>query len=359
MSNQQPPPGGNWPQQPGNPGGQPGQPGQPGGQQWPGQGGGQPGGQPWPGQGGYPPQQPGNAPWPQQGQQPGGPGQQPGYPQQGGYGGGFQGGGYGGPPGGPGGPGAPGGGGSNKKPLLIGIAVLAVLAIVAGVTTFLVTRGGDDDNDAKDDESSQTTSPSPSDESSAPTSASTTGEPSDPATTEPTESTGAAVEIPTPGETFTPEDSFDLSNVCNGQQSTNAAAWDPSDPRIFAYEELDWLDYDFFPAFVGYGEDWGVDTDKFKEANLVSCLKRVDGSEEKVKTCRIKDSGDRYDVDVYTSDWVMYFLEAGTAEQVGEPVELTSKFEDCPTYATEGEDYYQSVGFIDTTAAINTFVSSL
>ena len=74
---------------------------------------------------------------------------QPGYPQQG-YGGPQGPGGPGGPGGpwgpGPGGPEGPHGSGGNKRGLLIGGAVLAVLLVIGGIAGAVALTGGDDDS---------------------------------------------------------------------------------------------------------------------------------------------------------------------------------------------------------------------
>ena len=289
------------------------------------------------------PQGPYGAP---QGQPPYG---QPGYPQQG-YGGPQGPGGPGGPwgpgPGGPGGPGGPDGPRGNKRGLLIGGAVLAVLLVIGGIASAVALTGDDDDPDSASAGTSESADPTDS--------ASTVTPPTDSTPTEETESPDPA---PTgSGEPFDAEYNSDVGDVCSGAAMTNAAAYYPSNLKIMPFRNrVDDAEY-WTSDSSGYGEAWKVEYDDFEDVNVVACMKA--GEKGQGIKCQAENSKNKkIDYTYVPVDYTLTFVQAQTGEVIGEGDPLPSSETDCPYVAfIDDEGYsYTTPEEDDVVAAVKAF----
>ena len=142
--------------------------------------------------------------------------------------------------------------------------MLAVLLVIGGIAGAVALTGGDDDSGSASGGTSETADPSET--ASGPTES--------PTEATPTEETESADPAPTgSGEPFTAEYNFDVEKVCNGGAMTNAAAYDPSKPKIMGfYNKVDdperWIG-----DSSGYGQPWQVEYDDYKEVSVVACMK--------------------------------------------------------------------------------------
>ena len=289
---------------------------------------------------------------PPQGQPPYGGNQgRPGYPQQG-YGGPQGPGGPGGPggpwgpgPGGPGGPQGPGGPGGNKRGLLIGGAVLAVLLVVGGIAGAVALSGGDDDSDSASGGTSETADPSV-----------TASRVEPPTESTPTEETETADPAPTgSGEPFTAEYNFDVEQVCTGGAMTNAAAYDPAKPRIMGFYNKPSDAESWIGDSSGYGQPWQVEYDDYEEVSVVACMKVAE--EGKGIACQSENSkGKKIDYTYVPVDYTLTFVEARTGEVLGEGDALPADDADCPFIAfIEDGKAYSSPDDDQVTEAVNAF----
>lgn len=278
---------------------------------------GQPGGQPPYGQPGY--GQPGYGP----------PGGAPGYGPPGGGPGGYGPpggpGGYGGPggPGGYGGPGGPNGPGgprkpTDKKPLLIAGAALLVLLIVGGIG-LAVVLGGDDESDttASDPETtSQTEEPSPSEEESAA------------GGSDAEESPSADPDLPS----FEAEDAYEMGQVCEEEFMRNASEYDAADPRVAPFSAIateEGADVEYSSEYAGYGEQWGIDADRFEETSVIMCMTGAPAGE--ASTCEGTDIDDKaVDYQFQGVEYAVTFVEAATGAVLAEGDPIETDASTCP-----------------------------
>ena len=124
---------------------------------------------------------------------------------------------------------------------------------------------------------------------------------------------------------------------------TNASPYDPSAPKVGAYNNHPGNEDDFYSLYAGYGKPWEVDYDKFKQTSVVACLTADPASAKPARTCTAKDADDKkFKYTVNTVDYTLTFIEAVTGSQLGAEQKVSGSSSDCPyvVFLEEGGDYY-------------------
>ena len=124
---------------------------------------------------------------------------------------------------------------------------------------------------------------------------------------------------------------------------TNASPYDPSAPKVGAYNNHPGNEDDFYSLYVGYGKPWEVAYDKFKQTSVVACLTADPASAKPARTCTAKDADDKkFKYTVNTVDYTLTFVEATTGSQLGGEQKVSGSSSDCPyvVFLEEGGDYY-------------------
>jgi len=234
----------------------------------------------------------------------------------------------------------------SNKGLIIGLvagAVVLVLAICgAGIGLFLVNN---------DDEPS-VTAPAPS------ASTETGSTPGTDASPTPTDDT----QEPNNNNAVTARYSSDLSNVCEGGQILNAAAYNgPSGAKAYAFSNSPDRLTSWSSKSISSSKPYYAKSADFESVSVVGCLKFVEGSEGAPKQCQYKDSSDKQvTVSYISSRYTLTFHAAKTAEKIGDGGTVNAPAARCPSFISYSKTTMKSYAAPDTAtleAALDKFLS--
>jgi hypothetical protein len=136
---------------------------------------------------------------------------------------------------------------------------------------------------------------------------------------------------------------------------TNAAAYDPSSPKIMPFRGKADDPEDWIGDSSGYDQPWKVEYDDFEDVSVVACMKA--GDEGEGITCQAENSKKKkIDYTYVPVDYTLTFVEAQTGEVIGEGDSLPSDDADCPFIAfIKDVKAYSSPDNDDVVAAVNAF----